>query len=315
MKRSSRIRVSNAAVATIAVVALVSCSSGATTGGSIATTDASSVEPSTVSSPFDARDIPSGYKFLVAGQGDQFQNWSSDTSGTDEPFTVLSPDGKAASPSVVVVSVLGYSGYEGLLDQASLGYLQPGLVHFKADNRDAVYAPAITAGNRRHGVDLVVARGPDLAVRVTTASATQEELVAIEKLVVPAADSLRAPTVPTLPTGLELVGHVDADVSIASNPPSEIGPHNVPGSKRAHAIAWSKGADELSVMTLPGTAADVRAFLAVTHLAPLGLTTRAVKVDGRPGVLYLSPGPPLKVQPYVPGKLRPLMLVTTTSSA
>lgn len=125
------------------------------------------------------------------------------------------------------------------------------------------------------------------------------------KFVVPATDSLSAPTVPTLPMGLELVGHVDADVSMASLIPVHVSPMNVPGSKRAHAIVWGKGTDPLTVMTLPGTAADVTAFIARPQLMPRGTTTRAVEVDDRPGVRYLGPGPS--------GEVRPLMLATTTS--
>ncbi len=75
------------------------------------------------------RTVPDGFHLVVAGKGTQYQNWGSDSLGTHEPFTVLSPDGKATGPEVVVVSATGFAGYEGELAQASAGYTTPGLEH------------------------------------------------------------------------------------------------------------------------------------------------------------------------------------------
>ena len=66
---------------------LLSCSDG---------TDRDMARPSARSSPFRVRRKPQGYRLFGAGKGIQKQEWGEDSSGTDEPFTVLAPAGETA---------------------------------------------------------------------------------------------------------------------------------------------------------------------------------------------------------------------------
>lgn len=79
------------------------------------------VAPSTTSSPFTV-DAPQGFEVVDAGVGTEAPDWGLDCCGTQEPFTVLSPDGSMSGPGVVVVSTTGFGEYQGQLDQAGAGY-------------------------------------------------------------------------------------------------------------------------------------------------------------------------------------------------
>ena len=76
------------------------------------------------SSPFVVEDPPAGYQLVLAGRGDYAQTWSSDSFGDDEPVTVLAPPGEGADrPDAVMVSLTGYAGFQGGLDQAAALYV------------------------------------------------------------------------------------------------------------------------------------------------------------------------------------------------
>lgn len=143
-------------------------------------------------------------------------DWGSDSSGTVEPYSVLSPDGRADHPDVVLVAITGFEGYEGGLAQASMGYLAEGRQDLRIDGADAVYAPAADDARGTRWADLVVVRGEDLAVRVSSPEASLEELAAVAARVGVPTDRTQAPVVPDPPTGFRLVGSVHVDGVLAA---------------------------------------------------------------------------------------------------
>src|SRR4030095_7369592 len=121
--------------------------------------------PPTAASPFLVDGVPDGFRLEVAGRGTSSQEWGGDSVGAGEAFTVAAPAGAdPGGPEAVIVSVTGYEGYEGGLDQASGGYGGDSIDHFRVDGHPAIYAPPATDGSyERAWEDLVVARGDDLA--------------------------------------------------------------------------------------------------------------------------------------------------------
>lgn len=219
---------------------------------------------SSEATPFAVDAVPPGFRLEVAGRGTGIQEWGEDSTGTDEPFTVLAPPGAgAASEQAVVVSVTGYEGYQGGLGQASGGYGDGDVETFEVDGRPAIYAPASSDGfpGPLSWADLVVVRGDDLAVRVTAADARREELVDIAQRAVPEDDHARAPQVPDPPDGLEVVGSVDAGVTISLSPYVQPDSDHVPGLESAFAAGWLAG---------PAPAAGTGLDPDVTVVAPGG---------------------------------------------
>jgi hypothetical protein len=223
----------------------------------------------TESSPITPGPVPDGYQLVTAGIGTQSQHWGDDSNGTDEPFTVLAPSGAdAGSPDAVVVSVTGYAGYEGDLEQAA-GAHPPVAQPFTVDGRRAIFTPPGAEGVRGTTAGLVVAVDDDLAVRVR-ADATKDELVEVFRRTQPSADRREAPTISEPPEGLHVVGSVDADAIVGLR--SFVLPFSdeVPGTERAHAVAWVRGEpttnlarsapDALVVLSIPGGATDVEAL-------------------------------------------------------
>ncbi|MEJ7584530.1 MAG: hypothetical protein WKF43_10705 [Acidimicrobiales bacterium] len=130
--------------------------------------------------------MPAGYELVTAGRGTELQEWGEDCCGTAEPFTVLAPPGEGTeSAEAIVVSVTGFAGYEGGLDQASSGYsVEERSETFTVDGQEAIFTPAETSSE---WADLVVARGDDLAVRVAGRNASRSRLVEV-------LDRVRPPT-------------------------------------------------------------------------------------------------------------------------
>lgn len=249
---------------------------------------ASTTKPST---PFRVGAVPAGFELVAAGTGTQGQEWGVDESGTDEPFTVLAPDGDPESDRRVVVSVTGFRGYQGGLGQASQGYFDNS-EQFRLRGDRAIYAPGGERFGRVYWADLVVAVEPDLAIRVTSPEATRDELATIAERVRPAGRS-KAPRVPDPPNGLEVVGSVDADVVAARYPAISDQDAVIPGLETAHSIGWTGPGDRrLTVMTVPGKRSTLDAAHSLPAL-PVGriYTTRDVESGDRPGVL-LEPSPP-----------------------
>ncbi|HET6950448.1 MAG TPA: hypothetical protein VFI47_08735 [Acidimicrobiales bacterium] len=238
--------------------------------------------------PFLVDAVPPGFRLATAGRGTGSQEWGEDSSGTDEPFTVLAPPGEdATSPSAVIVSVTGFEGYEGGLDQASAAY-GPDEQEFEVDGRRAIYSPPVPArdGEPPRWADLVVVRGDDLAVRVTTADAGRDELVDIARRAVPDDDHARAPAVPDAPDGLEVVGSVDAGVVISLSPYVQPDSDQVPGLDSGLSAGWLAG-DVSATSSGPGPE--------VTVVGPAGVAAPAV---GGPEADAAAEPTPLVVTAY-----------------
>jgi hypothetical protein len=232
------------------VVALTAAACGSDSGGG----GEQAADPSPFT--FDRAAVPSGYELAVAGRGNQRAAWGSDSSGTDEPFTVLAPPGDdATSERAVVVSVTGFAGYEGGFDQAAFGSR-----HLRLDDREAIYGPAHDRAGGARRADLVVRHGDDLAVRVTARGATQDELADVARRVEPAGDRGEAPAVEA-GGGLEVVGSVDADAVVALDGGFAPFSDDVPGPEGSYSAGWlAPGRGSLVVQTVPGDAADLPAF-------------------------------------------------------
>ncbi|MGH9209122.1 MAG: hypothetical protein ACRD2C_00400 [Acidimicrobiales bacterium] len=255
----------------------------------------------TESSPFTVAHEPEGFRLVQAGLGTISQTWSSDSFGDDEPITLLAPPGADPDgPDVVRVSLTGFEGFQGGLDQASAGYLDEDSEHFEIDGQPAIYSPGHDEDGEPVPADLVVVAGDDLAVRVS-ADATRDEMVEIARAVEPEPDHLLAPLVPDPPGDLEVVGSADADVAITLVSPPWPGSDSLPAGDRAHSAvwavgepgtAWSPDAGTVAVNTLPGQALDLDATAASLHRHTFWgeLDVVAQEVDGRPGVVLEQSG-------------------------
>jgi hypothetical protein len=252
---------------------------------------------------------PAGHDLKTAEQGRQYTPWGDDSSGNVDPFTVLSPHGSdASSARAVVVSVTGFAGYEGGLDQASPGG-GPGVrsERFKVGGRDAIFTPAQTAKNpsvrRFEWSDLVVARSRDLAVRVRVRGGTKDQLVDIERRVEPRGRTM-APGVSEPPSGYEVVGSIDVGAVVAEN--LDVDTYALtndafrtgPGNPVVHRMTWT-GADEgsgLALITVPSRLATLSAIPGLVAFAGVARERRAHQIDvsGRTGVLIeeVLPGAP-----------------------
>ena len=235
----------------------------------------------TESHPFSVGAAPEGYRLLAAGRGTEVQDWGDDSLGSDEPFTVLEGDGGA----VMAVSVTGYAGYQSGLDQASASFStgMPEPEPFELDGDEARYTPP----KNGRWADLVVARKRDLAVRVTAAGASRDDLVEVARAVQPSADRGRAPEVDDPPEPWRVAGAVHVDGVLALGASFHPAHDPTPGPGSAHFAAWRSGETSLVAMTVPGSAIDLAALRSDLPFwwPPLGVTAEPVEIDGRPGVV------------------------------
>lgn len=278
-------------LASLVVLLVAGAACGSDPDGAASDESPTGPDPSTASSPFTVGPPPDGYRLVAAGRGTGVQEWGSDSFGSDEPYTVLSPDGTATSDDVVVVALTGYDGYQGGLAQASTGYLSAGREAFTHDGQDALFVPAGHQPDGSGWADLVVTRDQSVAVRVTTPDGTRDELLAIADGVrVPEAEGdvkgsvVDAPEVDV--SGLEVVGAVDADGVVALRSYAQRSSDQVPGPAVAHGAGWVGSADVgfVVVATLPGRSLDVTA-LGVSGWSPVDLSgetvARLTEVEGR----------------------------------
>ena len=247
-----------------------------------AVTDAAT--DSSTSSPFAVGWVPDGFDPFVAGRGTDKPTWSEDCCGSIEPFVILAPTGKGSDLSEhVVVSVTGYAGYQGGLEQAAGGQLDDQET-FEVDGRRAIFAERRRLGDEP-GDDVwsnvVVAREDDLAVRVV-GHGSREDLAEVASRVRPFGQD-RPPDV-DLPEGLAVVGRAGADLVVAFGDGARLGSDAVPGPVSAHGAAWDRDRTTLNVMTVPGGAGDLGALLGLTHFVPGAATTSDVSVADRPAV-------------------------------
>lgn len=248
--------------------------------------DGDTVVLSRVSSGFSVGEVPDGYRAVAAGRGTAMQAWGSDSEYTEEPFTVLAPDGSKGTAGAVVVSATGFAGYEGGLAQAGWGYWRD-VVETTVDADAAVF----TAGGTQHRgqganwADLVVARGDDTAVRVTTRSATEERLADISRAVDTPTSRTAPPTLGRTVSGLEVVGTADANAVLALSAFVRPDLDAVPGPRSAHSRGWSGSTSNLAVMTLPGRSADIRALeVSAVFSRFRSVDVGEVTIGGRPAL-------------------------------
>jgi hypothetical protein len=287
-----------AAIALVLVTVAAACGSGEDTDGTADAAAEAPVGDSDESSPFTVGLEPEGYRLVQAGQGGIDQTWSSDSFGDDEPVTVLAPPGAdPGGDAVVRVSLTGYAGFEGGLDQAA-GYPADG-EHFDMDGRAAIYSPGGAGEGQGPRTDLVVAAGDDLAIRVAALGADRDELVEIAQRVEPRDDHLLAPAVPDPPGDLGVVGSADADVGMTLLGSPSPGSDAPPAGTRAHSAAWVTGepgtpwtveTGSVVVSTLPGTALHLAVLGDSLHQYGPEPEVQPREVNGRPGAVLERAG-------------------------
>jgi hypothetical protein len=240
---------------------------------------------------FVVRDVPDGFTLVTAGEGVVRPEWGEDSTGTDEPFTVVAPDGEAGTLArSVVVSQTGFAGYQGGLEQASAAYTHT-LEELDIDGRRALFAEpgSIAAGASDHG-DLVVERGDDLALRVRARGLAKDDAVAMARA---SSQGQRREDPPVVdpPDGFGVVGSVPAEAVVAIRASLHRGFSDfVPGPQSASTVAWSAGDGTLLAIAVPlddgrGTVAALAAG-PLLHLPFPGATARRIELDDRAGVLF-----------------------------
>ncbi|MBP7631211.1 MAG: hypothetical protein KA758_12215 [Acidimicrobiales bacterium] len=254
-----------------------------------------SIERSSDSSPFTVGEVPGGFELVAAGRGPGTrQAWGDEASGeSDEPFTVLAPAGSSDGPGEIVVSIAGFEGLGGLIG-ASRGYdaAQP----FTTDGRDAVFA---SLDDRS---EVLVARGRDIAVRVTAGPGIdRERLVRIADAAEVSDDHTWAPVLSEPPDGLEVVGSVQFEGLAGFGAAAGLtgsGTYGQLGGDRAHGARWlAADGTVLTVVAVPSTSLSIEALGSVVHLAPWsGWEATTIMVAGRSG-LSVEPGPDLADMP------------------
>jgi hypothetical protein len=198
--------------------------------------------------------VPDGFRPTALGRGIGTQGWDVDETGSDEPFTVLTND----AGELVVVSITGYAGYQGGLDQASVTYCcddNGPPVDLEVDGKRAILAPP--HGSRRTS-ELVVAVTPKVAVRVIAPGWSRDRLIdLVRRTTIPKGHALAPAVAP--PVGWRLLGAVDAPLLLAAQThgPSggwtRDGPVAFDSPEGSWAASWTRGSDVLLVATVPGT--------------------------------------------------------------
>lgn len=208
--------------------------------------------------PFVVEGVPDGYELVAAGEGERRQEWGNDSAGTDEPFLVVT-DGDRR----VQLHTFGYEGLQGGFDQG--------------------------AGKGRDDGWITEARdlGDDLGIKATSADVGRAVLVDLLDRTVEPEDRMDAPGIEDLPQGWSVVGHSDADVllSLAAVGGTPIGVG--PGPEGSPGAGWVGPVSSLSVVSLPGDAAEIDAWFGELPSPVLWYGDslgEPVTVDGRDGV-------------------------------
>lgn len=230
--------------------------------------------------PFTAN-APAGFKLVTAAPGGWRQTWGGDSTGNDSPFTVVS-DGTRR----VTLVATGFEGMQGRLEQAFVGY-SPGNEELTIDGHPALYGPPeAEPGAAPVPGRLIVEMGDDMAIGLSGAGMTRDELVTLAGHATPAADNVGAPVVDGLPAPWKVIGSVDADVLGAIDGQFQAGTDYGPGPSSGLALGWTHESGPLSVVTLRGDAADLDAFGDSVPLRDgMVALPHPVTVDGRPGVV------------------------------
>lgn len=240
---------------------------------------ASKGEPAAPAHPFVVGAPPAGYRLVTAGDGNIAQEWGSDSFGTNEPFTVL-----ARGDDVAIVSATGFEGYQGGLDQASSGYLGSSVERFEIEGRDAILTKR--AGDP---VELIAARGEDLAIRVRAESSTRDELETLLRATELPKERSEAPEIPDPPDGWRVVGAASADLVVALRPAVLANSDLVPGPKGSYGAGWTDGKNFVSVVSLSSSVTTLDGATGID--APwAGMTTH--EGEGSGAVLVIDRSPP-----------------------
>lgn len=264
-------------LALVVGVVAVGCSDGSGAGARRSVnTDTVSDDPPTDAQPFRVDHVPSHFTDWSAGPGTSSQMWGWDCCGSHEPFTVLAPRGKddVGESDLVVVAATSLDG-ERDIDRAQSPRMggsddKP----FRVGKRDATHTA------KGEWSEIVVDAGDGIGVRVSSDGLSRDDLVRIYRKVTPKGKT-DAPLVE--PAGnLDVVGKVSADLVVAvySGPVDNEVP---PGPASALSALWrASDEDYLSVMSLPGDAADLDA-LAGWSLVAHG-DANQIEIAGRPAV-------------------------------
>lgn len=235
-------------------------------------------------SPFAVDALPPGFVLEAAGQGTSPLAWGTDEFGSDEPLSVLTAIGHVDGPDTVLVSTTGYAGYQGQLAQASAGHMSGSIEESIIDGAEAIYVRDRGTADARLDPwvgELVVARTPEVAIRVRAVGAEPEDLVPFVRATSASTNSPRHPVVDM--EGYETTAWIDADARVAMQRPSVAkGSASVPGPPSGLALGWVGPDQSVAVLMMAGRSADLGVF---DHLdiADSGLeTARSVVVAGRP---------------------------------
>lgn len=239
------------------------------------------------SSPFLVEVVPDDFVGALAGEGTSGPTWGADEEATDEPFTVLSEDGRPDGDDLTIVSFTGYEGRQGGLAQASRGR-NDRATRVEIDGHDAFFTPAFDDEGIARWSDLVVDQGSDLAVRITSPEATLDQLEAVLPSVVTPTAHDRAPEIVNPPYGLQVVGSVDTVAVAATGAFVEPDRRLVPGPPGSHSASWerkNRTRDQIVAMTIPGTSVDLEVISFATYAERFLRTQRVIEVGDRPAVL------------------------------
>lgn len=294
-----------AAAATISVGFLAGC--WGSDGGLVAV-DPQPV-PGSESSQVTA-EVPDDWQLVTAGVGEWEQSWGSDTSGSDEPYTVLK---RSEGDQTVTVSATGYEGYQGALAQAALSY-PDNSTELTVDGRRALLSHGSETWDQPTDLfDLVVDLDGSSAVRAQGIDASRDELIELATLVIVDDDHRVAPRFEEVPSEFEVVGSVNSSGVLAMRARLSPGTDHVPGDDRTHTLGWTVSPEEspssdpatVSVSTIPAATISLDAVELTLPSSDL-ISDRSVdrtEVAGRPG---------LEVTEIASERWRSLTLLTET---
>lgn len=239
-------------------------------------------------SPFALRgEVPGGYRLVSAGIGSDNTAPGDDDGGAPEPFTVLLGGGEA-DLAVVVVSATGFDGTDEDLDRIATPALDREVL--TVENRPGRFVPSAPGAgdDPARWAELLVDRGDDVAVRVSAASATLDQLAEVLAYVDLDEVPQRAPALPDPPADLAVLGSAHLEWLLAEA--VVVGATEGPGSGPVgtHVAGWAGDGGELVVLTLPADALDPEALRIDVERPEARRAGRVLEVDGRRAVVVES---------------------------
>jgi hypothetical protein len=127
-----------------------------------------SIDPTATASPIRV-EAPEGFRVVEEGPGDAQPCWGDDECSNNGPLVVLAPEADTTDPETVTsVTVTGFEGNQGGLQQASNNYLAAESEELEVDGRSALYSEDDGDGPGRALNELLVVRGDDAALSITS---------------------------------------------------------------------------------------------------------------------------------------------------